>query len=291
MMAQHQWIFLILLLLGCVLAVGALRQSRKKRQFRDFNIENSTDQTTTPLWDKFGAFINQLVSNDTHEVEQKFLAAGIYDKRWSRLFMPMKYAVLLAGSVGIFLLSQLQQWPNTWLLIGGLVWLVIIIIGPDAYLNLRKRALVKAISNRLPYMLDLMAVCVQTGMTIEASITYLSREMAAFDRDLSFLLTRVNERSRIVGLEQALEELYQRVPSNEMRSFVMTLNQSLQYGTSIYGVLTTLSADIREVQLLQVEEKIGQLAAKMSIPLIVFIMVPIVILIAAPGIMRMLANA
>jgi Flp pilus assembly protein TadB len=95
----------------------------------------------------------------------------------------------------------------------------------------------------------------------------------------------------VVGLEQALEELYQRVPSNEMRSFVMTLNQSLQYGTSIYGVLTTLSADIREVQLLQVEEKIGQLAAKMSIPLIVFIMVPIVILIAAPGIMRMLANA
>ncbi|WP_025673480.1 type II secretion system F family protein [Salinivibrio socompensis] len=290
MMAQHQWIFLTLLLIGCVLAVGVLRQSRKKRLFRDFNIQTSTDQTT-PLWDKFGAFINQLVSNDTQDVEQKFLAAGIYDKRWSKLFMPVKYAVLLVGGTGILLWSQLQQWPSTWLLIGELVWLVMIIIGPDTYLNLRKRARVKAISNRLPYMLDLMAVCVQTGMTIEASITYLSREMAAFDRDLSFLLTRVNERSRIVGLEQALEELYQRVPSNEMRSFVMTLNQSLQYGTSIYGVLTTLSADIREVQLLQVEEKIGQLAAKMSIPLIVFIMIPIVILIAAPGIMRMLANA
>jgi len=290
MMSQHQWIFLALLLLGCVFALGALRQSRKRRLFRDFNIQTSREKAT-PLWDKFGSFINQLVSNDSQEVEQKFLAAGIYDKRWSKLFMPVKYSVLFAGAAGIFLLSQFQQWSSTSLLISEVVWLVMMIIVPDAYLSLRKRALIKTISNRLPYMLDLMAVCVQTGMTIEASITYLSREMAAFDRDLSFLLTRVNERSRVVGLEQALEELYQRVPSNEMRSFVMTLNQSLQYGTSIYGVLTTLSADIREVQLLQVEEKIGQLAAKMSIPLIVFIMVPIVILIAAPGVMRMLANA
>ncbi|OOE85480.1 type II secretion system F family protein [Salinivibrio sharmensis] len=289
-MLQQQWLFLALILIGCVIALRGLRQSMKKQRFRDFNV-NSADEKKFDFWERFGAILSQLVSSDKQDMEQKFLAAGIYDTRLSKFFMPAKYMLLIAGASAIYLIGQLQQWPSKWLLIVEILWLVVTIIGPDAYLNIRKKALVKAISNKLPYMLDLMAVCVQTGMTIEASITYLSREMAAFDRDLSFLLTRVNERSRIVGLEQALEELYMRVPSNEMRSFVMTLNQSLQYGTSIYGVLTTLSSDIREVQLLRIEEKIGQLAAKMSIPLIVFIMVPIVILIAAPGIMRMLANA
>jgi tight adherence protein C len=70
----------------------------------------------------------------------------------------------------------------------------------------------------------------------------------------------------------------------------MTLKQSLQYGSSIYGVLTTLAGDIRDVQMLTLEEKIGKLAAKMSVPLILFIMIPIVILIAAPGILRMMSN-
>ncbi|WP_102505001.1 type II secretion system F family protein [Salinivibrio kushneri] len=289
-MLQQQWLFLALILIGCVIALRGLRQSMKKQRFRDFNV-NSADEKKFDFWERFGAILSQLVSSDKQDMEQKFLAAGIYDTRLSKFFMPAKYMLLIAGASAIYLIGQWQQWSSKWLLVAEILWLVVTIIGPDAYLNIRKKALVKAISNKLPYMLDLMAVCVQTGMTIEASITYLSREMAAFDRDLSFLLTRVNERSRIVGLEQALEELYMRVPSNEMRSFVMTLNQSLQYGTSIYGVLTTLSSDIREVQLLRIEEKIGQLAAKMSIPLIVFIMVPIVILIAAPGIMRMLANA
>ncbi|OOE75227.1 type II secretion system F family protein [Salinivibrio sp. ML290] len=289
-MSQQQWLFLALILIGCVIALRGLRQSMKQKRFREFSV-NSASERKFDFWERFGNVLSQLVSSDKQDMEQKFLAAGIYDTRLSKFFMPAKYMLLIAGASSIYLIGQLQQWSSRWLLIVEILWLVLTIIGPDAYLSIRKKALVKAISNKLPYMLDLMAVCVQTGMTIEASITYLSREMAAFDRDLSFLLTRVNERSRIVGLEQALEELYMRVPSNEMRSFVMTLNQSLQYGTSIYGVLTTLSSDIREVQLLQIEEKIGQLAAKMSIPLIVFIMVPIVILIAAPGIMRMLANA
>ncbi|OOE50865.1 biotin synthase [Salinivibrio kushneri] len=289
-MSQQQWLFLALILIGCVIALRGLRYSMKQKRFREFSV-NSADERKFDFWERVGTALSQLVSSDKQDMEQKFLAAGIYDTRLSKLFMPAKYMLLIVGASAIYLIGQWQQWPSKWLFIVEILWLVVTIIGPDAYLGIRKKALVKSISNKLPYMLDLMAVCVQTGMTIEASITYLSREMAAFDRDLSFLLTRVNERSRIVGLEQALEELYMRVPSNEMRSFVMTLNQSLQYGTSIYGVLTTLSSDIREVQLLRIEEKIGQLAAKMSVPLIVFIMVPIVILIAAPGIMRMLANA
>lgn len=130
----------------------------------------------------------------------------------------------------------------------------------------------------------------RTGMTIEASVAYLAHEMEGFDADIAHMLHKTNERAKLVGLESALEELYARVPTNEVRSFVMTLNQSLQYGSSIYEVLSNLAKDIREVHMLELEEKIGKLSAKMSIPLILFIMFPIVILITAPGIMRLLGG-
>lgn len=80
------------------------------------------------------------------------------------------------------------------------------------------------------------------------------------------------------------------VPSSEAQSFVMTLVQSLQFGSSVGQVLGTLATDIRQINMMELEEKIGKLGAKMSIPMIVFIMVPIIILIIAPGIMRMLTD-
>nr|WP_238409255.1 type II secretion system F family protein [Vibrio navarrensis] len=232
-----------------------------------------------------------MFSSDKHLQQQKMLAAGFYNAKFATYFMPIKYSLLLLGLAGIYFLSLKTVWLADNLLLFMALWLVISLILPDSYLAIRAKNLSHKISNKLPYLLDLMAVCVQTGMTIEAAISYLAKEMKGFDKDISYLLVKTDDRARLVGLETALDELYARVPSNEMRSFVMTLKQSLQYGSSIYTVLTTLSADIREVQMLQIEEKIGKLAAKMSIPLIVFIMVPIVILIAAPGVMRMMINA
>lgn len=222
------------------------------------------------------------------EMQNKFLAAGFYNTRYAVYYMPGKYLLLLTGLALIYWWSIKQSWDTQNLGVIASIWLVLILIVPDAYLAAKTKALRKSVSEKLPYLIDLIAVCVQTGMTIEAAMTYLSTEMKNFDKDLGFLLTKTNDRTKIVGLEVALQELYERVPTNEMRSFIMTLNQSLQYGTSIYDVLTTLSFEIREVQMLGLEEKIGKLAAKMSVPLILFVMMPIVILIAAPGVMRMM---
>lgn len=222
------------------------------------------------------------------EMKRKFVASGFYNSRYAIYYMPAKYLTLILGLVIFVWLSNLESWEVTNTILICALWVVAALILPDVYLSVKTRQLQRSVSNKLPYMIDLLAVCVQTGMTIESSMNYLSNEMKDFDPDLGFLLNRTRDRMKVVGLEQALDEMFDRVPSNEMRSFVMTLKQSLQYGSSIYDVLTTLSSEIRAVQMLTVEEKIGKLAAKMSVPLILFIMFPIVILIAAPGIMRMM---
>lgn len=232
-----------------------------------------------------------ILSNNDADIKKKLQQAGMSNTQYAHLIMPLKYAVVVLGELGIGGLYFYSYINVTYWVILAALWGMLIIVFPDVYLQSKIKSRVVRISSQIPYLIDLMAVCVQTGMTIEASLHYLTKEMEGFDKDLTLILNKLNERARIVGLDAGLEEMYQQVPSSEMRSFVMTLSQSMHHGSSIYSVLTTLASDIREVQMLELEERIGTLAAKMSVPLIIFIMVPIVILIAAPGVMRLMLNA
>ncbi|MBJ7551483.1 type II secretion system F family protein [Marinomonas ostreistagni] len=271
-----------------VLILGSSKQRSKGMQWLMSYRLQDEPKSRFRMLRKLMKGLRSAFSASEQEMQKKFLAAGFYNQQIAVYYMPAKYLGLCLGAGIIYWLSIEQNWAlkNLFIYLG--VWLVVVLIVPDAYLARRTKNLQTNISIKLPYMIDLLAVCVQTGMTIEASMAYLSKEMMSFDKDLGHMLNKTNDRIQIVGIEQALSELHSRVPTNEMRSFVMTLNQSLQYGSSIYTVLTTLSSEIREVQMLGLEEKIGKLAAKMSVPLILFVMFPIVILIAAPGIMRMM---
>lgn len=284
----------IMLAIAFIVQLFILRLSYKREYSRGLEwlySDNKTIRKKTDGWFWLQPIKNSIrvaFSATEAEMKRKFVASGFYNSRYAIYYMPAKYLVLVLGLVIFIWLSKLEQWEVTNTIVVCSMWVVVALIVPDVYLNIKTRQLQKSVSNKLPYMIDLLAVCVQTGMTIESSMNYLSKEMKDFDPDLGFILNRTRERMQLVGLDQALDEMFERVPSNEMRSFVMTLKQSIQYGSSIYDVLVTLSSEIRAVQMLTVEEKIGKLAAKISVPLILFIMFPIVILIAAPGIMRMM---
>jgi len=228
------------------------------------------------------------VSFNKEETRKKLVAAGFYSDYLADVYYLIKIIPFIVCLVVIgfdYFQGQTEIAFSLLYLLGALG---LFIIGPDAYVTSKGKANIKHISSRLPFLLDLMNVCVHTGMTIESSLDYLSKELATVDRNLAYVVRVTVERSRLVGLEKALEEFYDLVPTSESQSFVMTLVQSLQFGSSIGPVLATLATDIRELNMMDLEERIGKMGAKMSIPLIAFIMIPIVVLIAAPGILRML---
>lgn len=227
----------------------------------------------------------EITQSNESEMKDKLISAGFYNTRYANFITPIKYIVFLCGAGGFYLLYATKYSTLTVVCVVA-IWFILTTIAPDVFLNSRKQALQRKLSSLLPYVSDLLAICVQSGMTIEAAVRYLSSEFAAFDQDLSFLLKRLNDNAKVIGMAQALDSLYQDVPTPEFRSFVMTLKQSLRYGASIYKILTTLAEDIRQEQMLVMEEKIGKLGSKMSVPLILFVMLPVVVLIAAPGLMR-----
>ncbi|TKB48927.1 type II secretion system F family protein [Ferrimonas sediminicola] len=239
-----------------------------------------------------GKLLDKVVSPfsfNQKEVEKKLTSAGIYQPWLAQSYYFLKFipfVVVLA--VGIFMVLRGYLDSTQFILTVSLSAVAFLVV-PDIYLEMRAKRLVRQISGRLPFLLDLMNVCVHTGMTVEASLAHLAGELVMVDRHLARVVRVTVERSKVVGIEKAIHEFYELVPTSESQSFVMTIVQSLQYGSSVGPVLSSLASDIREINMMNLEEKIGKLGAKMSIPLILFIMVPIVVLIAAPGIMRMLS--
>lgn len=176
------------------------------------------------------------------------------------------------------------------LFIGALIIFIIVVLMPGIVTNIVLKRKIKSIMSDLPGFIDLVAVCVQTGMTIDMALKRVAMDFKKLNADLSYVILRIIRKSEITSLNAALDDLSVSLPTKEIRMFSTVMQQSINFGSSIYHQLIQLSADIRELQLLAIEEHLGTLSAKMSIPLILFIMFPIIILILAPGAMRVLPN-
>lgn len=277
---------IILLLLGISLGVAWCLSEWFRRKERHLTITRYLRYKKKVEVNKIETLLSYLTPKNQSELEQQFIDAGFYNRKWAKYFHPLKLLLVVIAGITIFSLPILLKDK----ILAGSIALIVLLIMPDMLLNLRKKAIIYKVSNQLPYMLDMMSVCIQTGMTMEAALGYLSVELKSFDKFLCYYIKKTSDTAKIKGLEKALNDLSEQVPTPEVRSFALTLIQNLQYGTSIANVLSDLAEDMRKSQVLSIEEKIGKLAAQMSVPLILFIMFPIVILILAPGMMQMTLN-
>ncbi|MEZ9546463.1 biotin synthase [Vibrio sp. 10N.286.55.E10] len=270
---------LIVLFLSLLFLIIESLQAEQRRQ----KLANylATDAIKPPS--RLNRFFIRFGKEHHDELEQKLIEAGYYNTKWAKFYFPAKVLVLVLVSI-LILMGDMTSSNQ---LLVAITSLITVIVLPDTLLQVRRKILIRKTSSQLPYLLDMMSVCVQTGMTIEAGLAYLALELAEFDSDLCYQIKRTSDSGKIHGIEKALNDLSERIPTPAVRSFVLTIIQNLQYGTSVAQILSDLAEDMRKEQMLTVEEKVGKLSAKMSVPLILFIMFPIVILILAPSIMQM----
>ncbi|ATM94444.1 Type II/IV secretion system protein TadC,associated with Flp pilus assembly [Yersinia frederiksenii] len=176
------------------------------------------------------------------------------------------------------------------LMISCLIIIIAVIIIPGIVRKYIVNARIEKIERDMPLFVDLLAICVQSGLTIESSLKFLAENVGDINDNFVPFLDRLVKKIEVNGLEAGLTHLQKELPSREVSMLCVTLQQSLRYGSSIYEYLMELSSEMRELQLLKTEEIIGKLSAKMSIPLVLFFMFPVVIIIAAPGIMRVMSQ-
>ncbi len=160
---------------------------------------------------------------------------------------------------------------------------------PDMIIKNAAQKRQEAIRKALPDGLDLMVICTEAGLSLDATLSRVSKEMVNAAPELAdeFSLTGL-ELGFLPERRAALDNLAQRTDLQIIRSLVNTLIQAERYGTPLSQSLRVMSAESRDERMLKAEEKAARLPAMMTVPLIIFILPPLFIVLLGPAILSMI---
>lgn len=169
-----------------------------------------------------------------------------------------------------------------------LVCLLVAIMGADAYLSRRARMLADGYRKVFPDLLDLLTVCVDAGLSLEASLDRVTGEMTKQSRELGLNLMMVSAEMRAGrSTVDALESLSDRLGLDEARSLVLVLRQSVELGSDVGEALHVFSDEMRGKRLLRAEEMANKLPVKMTLPMGLFIFPVILMVVLLPIMIRL----
>jgi tight adherence protein C len=212
----------------------------------------------------------------------RLIQAGYMNPRAVGMFFLIRFAALTGGIALAFLLvmafgSEAVSF-NRWVFVGmtGILGYFL----PGLVLAQKVKTRMREYRNGFPDFMDLMIVCSDAGMSMEAGIERVSKELQLTYPSLAENLQLVSLELRAGrSLDDALKALADRLSLDEVRSFATLLQQSKELGTSLSGALRVFSDEMRHKRMSLAEEKAHALPAKMSVPVTVCIL-PVVLMIA-----------
>lgn len=231
-----------------------------------------------------------LRSAQANKVSLKLANAGWRSKDALVRFFFSKFALpFLFGGVAVFMLYWLNAYnlQPLWKAAAALGATVFGAYLPDilVYNAAQKRR--DAIRKALPDALDLMVICAEAGLSLDATLMRVAQEMEKTAPELSdeFSLTGL-ELGFLPDRRTAMQNLAKRTDLTVLRGMVGTLLQAERYGTPLAQSLRVLSAESREERAMKAEEKAARLPALLTVPMIVFILPPLFVVLIGPAILR-----
>jgi tight adherence protein C len=261
---------------------GIIKASGRKRQ----SLVRRTD-TTDKMKERLEA-MKVLQESQVKIIQQKLAHAGIRNKElavvviFARMVLPVVLGFI--GVVAIYWLEMFPDWGSLkrFMAFAGLV--VAGYKGPETFLKNKASKRTDAIRKGLPDALDLLVICAEAGLTVDASFNRVAKELGRAYPELGdeFQLTAI-ELSFLTERRQAFENFAYRVDLDAVKGVVTTMIQTERYGTPLASALRVLSAEFRNERMMRAEEKAARLPAIMTVPLILFILPVLFIVILGPA--------
>jgi tight adherence protein C len=158
-------------------------------------------------------------------------------------------------------------------------------IGLKNMISRRQASIKRAWSDAL----DLLLICVESGMALEPSLARVAKEIGSASVPLAEELTlTVAELSYLQDRRKALDNLGKRVGLETVRAVVTSLVQSEKYGTPLGAALRTLAQENRDMRMSEAEKKAAALPPKLTVPMILFFLPVIFVVILGPSIILVL---
>jgi tight adherence protein C len=263
------------------LKLGLVTSNAKKRQ----SLTRKTDRTEK-IKDTLDS-MKVLQQSQVEAVQQKLAHAGIRNKELAVLIIGLRMILpIVLGGITFVLLYVLQVEPD-WqvkrvLALGAVLFASY--KGPEIYLGNIAKKRSDAIRKGLPDALDLLVICAEAGLTVDAAFNRVARELGRAYPELGdeFALTAI-ELSFLNERRTAFNNLAYRVDLEAVKGVVTTMVQTEKYGTPLASALRVLSAEFRNERMMRAEEKAARLPAIMTVPLIMFILPVLFIVILGPA--------
>jgi len=261
---------------------GILTQTAKKRASLV-----RKNETADRMKDALSS-LKVLQQSQVEAIQQKLAQAGIRKKELGIvvIFARMVLPIVLGGIVGfvVYGINFFPEWGGMKRLMAFAAAVGLGYKGPEIYIANLISKRTDAIRKGLPDALDLLVICAEAGLTVDASFNRVARELGRAYPELGdeFALTAI-ELSFLSERRQAFENLAWRVNLDAVKGVTTTMVQTERYGTPLASALRVLSAEFRNERMMRAEEKAARLPAIMTVPLIMFILPVLFVVILGPA--------
>jgi len=204
-----------------------------------------------------------------------------------RMVMPV--AMLFASLFYVFVVVKLDQ--PTMIKIGISIGAAYFgMLSPNLFLKNRIQRRQVSIKRAFPDALDLLLICIESGMSVEAAFQKVSDEIGSQSVELAEELTLTTaELSYLPDRRKAYDNLAKRVALDGVKAVCLALQQAERYGTPLGMTMRVLSQENRDMRMSEAEKKAAGLPPKLTVPMILFFLPVLFIVILGPAAIRVMA--
>ena len=218
----------------------------------------------------------------------KLKAAGYRSQNALNTFLVARFTLpfvfFVAALVWLFVLGNLAEKPLPMRIFGSIVFAYLGFYAPNIFISnkIKKRQL--SIKRAWPDALDLMLICVESGISMEAAMRRVAEEMTEASPELAEeMVVTTAELSFLQDRRTALENLGLRTQLDMVKSVMQALIQAERYGTPIASALRVLAQEGRDERMNEAEKKAAALPPKLTVPMILFFLPVLVAVILGPA--------
>ena len=263
------------------LKAGIVASTNKRRKLSNRN--EAADRVRSIL-----TSFKMIQDDQLKKTQQKLMQAGIRTKDLAFFIIAARFILpVVLGTVAVLVIYVFNMFP-TWSWLRQYMTVAGILVGsykaPDLWLKNKVTKRSHAVRKGLPDALDLLVICAEAGLTVDAAFGRVARELGKAYPELGdeFGLTAI-ELGFLNERRQAFENFANRVDLEAVRGVVTTMIQTEKYGTPLASALRVLSAEFRHQRMMRAEEKAARLPAIMTVPLILFILPTLFVVILGPA--------
>jgi tight adherence protein C len=231
--------------------------------------------------------LNLLRSRHAADARNMLVQAGIRSRDamvgflFARISLPVLFGIMLLADTKVFHLLPITP---AYEFVPPMVGVLLGFYAPTMYLRNAAAKRAKLLQLSLPDGLDLMVICAEAGLSLDAALIRVSRELGNGSPELAEeLAITAAELTFLPDRRMAFDNLNTRTNSEGIRAVVNTLQQTAKFGTPLAQSLRVLASEMRTARMTRAEEKAARLPALLTVPMILFILPTLFIVLLGPA--------